>query len=65
MSDQTGFDLSTNAVLDTRDIVAAFDEALAWAKTPAECVQIAAEIGLSVRALLDAQDRALDKADSY
>ncbi len=63
MSDR--FEPSIQAVLETSVIVTEFDEALARATAPSECVQIAARIGMAVRVLMDAQDRALDKADSY
>lgn len=58
-------DPSVLALADVSDIVARFDQAVAFATTPGACVQIAARLNVAVIALMQAQDRAFDKADSF
>ncbi len=56
-------DPSVRAVIETSHVVATFNQALAFANTSGACVQIAERIGFAVKILIQAQDRALAKAN--
>jgi len=53
------------ALLQMSEVAGRFDDALAFATTSSRCVDIAAAIGDAVKKLIDAQDRALDKANQF
>lgn len=53
------------ALADVQDVIARFDQAVAFAKTSSECVQIAARLNVATEAFAKACGRALDKADQF